>query len=86
MFNLDLLTSYAPSCVVSKVSHISLIALQFDTLTNSSTPKAKARIFFALLSYWIFFLLYSFHASLGINYYTPSTIVVGMMGNSSTTF
>ena len=51
-----LLISFVPSCVTSRMSHVSFVELHCDTLKNSSQLKAEVIIFLAIQSNLTFLL------------------------------
>src|SRR3954471_13352641 len=73
---LDSLTLLVPSCVTSKMCHISCAVLQFDTLLNSFLSKAQNNAFMALALVCINFLSSLVHSSTGVvgGVYSDSTI------------
>ena len=64
---LTLFTSFVPSCMTSKMSHISLAELHCETLKNSSQLGADVIIFLAIQSNLTFLLYASVHLDEGLS-------------------
>lgn len=77
VFSLDIFTYIVPSCVTSKVYQISFVFLQFEIRNNSSIPRSDVRMFFALLSYNIYFLSSLFQEPFTFTSSTLLMIIVG---------
>ena len=77
---LALFTSFIPSCVTSRTSHISFALLHWENLKNSSVLKDEVMIFLALQSYWALLLSSSVHSIQGLSTCLFSTIHLGVYG------
>jgi len=63
-----------PSCVTSRMSHISFAELHCDTLKNSSQLKADVIILLAIQSNFAFLLSASVHSNEGLSIKTSSLL------------
>jgi len=74
------LTSMVPSCVTSRISHISFTEAHCETLKNSSEFRVDVMMFLAIQSNWALLLSVSVHWDQGFSMKTSSFLNFGIKG------